>query len=75
MTLEIQVMTWDRHKNVVGLNWLMGSHLSPLDNWISNGNAYINKRFKKTYKDSPHTITKRNDNINMDSTIAGSMNA
>jgi hypothetical protein len=27
---------WDRHKNVVGLNWLMGSQPFHLDNWISN---------------------------------------
>jgi hypothetical protein len=34
MTLEIQVLAWDRHKNVAGLNRLMGSQPSPLDNWI-----------------------------------------
>jgi hypothetical protein len=26
MTLEIQVLAWDRHKNVAGLNQLLGSH-------------------------------------------------
>jgi len=36
MMLEIQVLTWDRHKNVVGLNRLMGSQSSCLHNWISN---------------------------------------
>jgi hypothetical protein len=35
---------WDRHKHVAGLNRLMGSKPSPLDNWISNSNAYIKKR-------------------------------
>jgi hypothetical protein len=25
MTLEIQVLTWNRHKNVVGLKWLIGN--------------------------------------------------
>ena len=30
MMLEIQVLTWDRHKNVACLNWLMGSEPSPL---------------------------------------------
>jgi hypothetical protein len=25
--LEIQVLAWNRHKNVAGLNQLMGSHL------------------------------------------------
>jgi hypothetical protein len=34
MTLGIQVLTSDRHKNVVGLNQLMGSQLSPFDDWI-----------------------------------------
>ena len=41
MALEIQALACDRHKNVVGLNQLMGSQPSPLDNWISNGNTYI----------------------------------
>ena len=34
MMLEIQVLSWDRHKNVVGSNQLMGSQPSPLDNRI-----------------------------------------
>jgi hypothetical protein len=34
MTLEIQVLVWDRHENVEGL---MGSQILLLDNWISNG--------------------------------------
>ena len=38
MMLEIQVLVWDRLKEVAGLNWLMGYQPSPLDNWISNGN-------------------------------------
>ena len=29
MTLEIQVLTWERHTNVTGLNWLMRSQPSP----------------------------------------------
>jgi hypothetical protein len=41
MTLEIQILTWDRHKDVVGLNQLMGSQPSPFDNWISNGKIFI----------------------------------
>ena len=34
MTLEIQVLAWDKHKNVAEpeLNWLMGSQPPPLDN-------------------------------------------
>jgi hypothetical protein len=43
MTLVIQILAWDRHKNVAGLNSLMRSHPSPLDNWIYNSNTYINK--------------------------------
>ena len=31
MTLKIQVLAWDRHENVSGLNRLMGSQ-PPLDN-------------------------------------------
>jgi hypothetical protein len=41
MALKLQVLAWDNHKNVVGLNRLMGSQISPLDNLISNGNTYI----------------------------------
>ena len=32
MKLEIQVLPWDRHKNVVELNQLLESQTSPLDN-------------------------------------------
>jgi hypothetical protein len=31
MTLKIQVLSWNRHKNVAGLNWLVGSQPSRLD--------------------------------------------
>jgi hypothetical protein len=51
-----------------------------LNNWIStvivihtnDKNNNITIRF---YSKRPHAITKMNDNINMDSTITGSMNA
>ena len=77
MTLEIQVLAWERHKNVAGFNWLMGSQPSPLDNWIFNSNTHLQtikylKRFAFTQKDQ--TLTKINDNINIDSTIAGPVN-
>ena len=36
MTLEIQILSWDRHKNVTVLNRLKGSQHYPLDKWISN---------------------------------------
>jgi len=50
MTLEIQVFAWDRHKNGAGLNRLMGSQLSPLDNWIAYDHTYINKRQKNLHR-------------------------
>ena len=41
-------------------------------------NAYLNKQRKMTqirfHLKIPHTVTEMNDNINMDSIIAGSMN-
>jgi hypothetical protein len=45
ITLEILVLTWDRHTDVAGLNGLIISKFFPLDNWISNGNidTYMNK--------------------------------
>jgi hypothetical protein len=45
ITLEINVLAWERHKNMVELNRLIGYKPSPLDIWISNGSTYINKRF------------------------------
>jgi hypothetical protein len=42
MKLEIQILTWDSHRNVAELNMLMRSQPSPLDNWIYNGNTEIN---------------------------------
>jgi hypothetical protein len=44
MTTEIQVLAWERHKNIVALIRLIGTYPSPLDNWISNSNTYINKQ-------------------------------
>jgi hypothetical protein len=41
-------MTWDRHKNVTGIILLIGSNLSPIDNWRSNCNTYI--IYKQTIK-------------------------
>ena len=47
----------------------------PFDNWISSDNTYINKHTQtRFHTNRPHTITKINDNINMDSTIPESMN-
>ena len=46
LTLEIQVLAWDRHKYVAGLNRLMGFQPSHIDSWISNGKTYQNKHLK-----------------------------
>jgi len=70
VTLEIQVLTEDRHKCVVGLH-----PTTPLL-IIESSTTYI---YKQTIKimhrfactpNRPHTIPNMNDNINMDSTIA-----
>jgi len=47
MMLEIQVLVWDRHKNVAGLNRLLGSQPSPFDasNSISSGNTDVYKLY------------------------------
>ena len=44
MALEIQVLAWDRYKNVTVLNRFMVSQPYPSDNWICNDNADINKQ-------------------------------
>ena len=48
---EIQILAWDRHKNVAGLNQFMGSLPSRLGNWISNDNTCF-KQLMKTCTDS-----------------------
>ena len=58
--LEIQLLAWDRHKNMAELNRQMGSQPPPpLDNWISNVNTYpcINTRLN-TCICIYHTCTK-----------------
>jgi hypothetical protein len=52
--LEIRILVWERHRNVVGLNPLMESQPSALDNLNSNGNTDIKKnlhKFASTFKD------------------------
>jgi len=39
MLMKIQFLVWERHKNMTGLNWWLGSNPHPLDNWISNWNT------------------------------------
>ena len=43
MTLEIQILAWDRHTG-------MGYQPPPFDNWISNDNTYIKFDLKGYYK-------------------------
>jgi hypothetical protein len=69
--MEIHVLDWNRHKNVVCLNRFMGSQPSLL---IIGIQIYTNNEKPAKigfYSKRPHTITKMNDNINMDSTTAG----
>jgi hypothetical protein len=44
MTLEIQVLTWDGHTHVTGLNCLMASQPSPLESPIANKNCAFDSR-------------------------------
>ena len=69
MSWEIQVLAWDRYKNVAGSNWLMGSKPFLFDK-LDLQQQYI---YKQTIKKK--TASTQNDNINIDSTIAGSVNA
>jgi hypothetical protein len=79
--LEIQVLPWERHKKYDSVIPVNGIPTLPL--WslgIQWQYVYINKRLKKPaqprlHSKRSHTITKKNDNINMGSTIAGSINA
>ena len=74
MTLKIHALAWDRHKHVSGLNHLMGSQPSTLDNWIINGDTMYKRTIRFHPKDG--VVTQNvNDNINIDKIITGSMNA
>ena len=79
MPMEIHVLAWDRHNNVGVLNQIMGSH--PSLYWIIGFPATIQILKKEKEKKNLHKFasiqknhTKMNDNINMDSTIVGSVN-
>ena len=39
--LEIQVLAWDKYINVAELNWLMGSHPSPMAVLTNSKNQHI----------------------------------
>jgi hypothetical protein len=73
--VEIQILTWDMHKNVAKLNRLMGSP-PLLIIGCPTTILDINKLYK-TCVDSlsfkkPNAITKVNDNINTNGTNEGS---
>jgi len=74
MLMEIQGLAWDRHINVTGLNRLMVSH--PHFNKDKTDININNEKLKQIHFNSiwPHTITKINDNRNLDSALAWSVN-
>jgi hypothetical protein len=57
----------------------MGSQSPHLDNWITNGNTYKTNDKEKLHRFAPTKQNtydhKMNDNISMDRTISGPMNA
>jgi len=56
MMLKFQVLTWDRHKNVVGLNQLMGSQPSP--SWYLDLQWQYIYMYKQTIKTCTLLITR-----------------
>jgi hypothetical protein len=59
MLMEIHVLVWDRHKNVPGVNLLMGLQFI-LEYWISNGNTDINiprKHEQICFTQKNHTLS------------------
>lgn len=56
--LEIYFLAWNGHKNEAGLNHLVGSQPSNLDNWLSNGN-YNNKTAQTWIKTAQTWIVKQ----------------
>ena len=68
MTLEIQVLAWDRHAYVAGLNRLMGSYPYPLDIcyicMLSTVYCHISVCYTFTHKEIPLTY-----HISLQSTI------
>ena len=41
MPFEVQVLDWEKEKDVARLNQVIISQASHRDNWISNNNTYI----------------------------------
>jgi hypothetical protein len=61
MTLEIQVLSWGKNKNLAVLNRLMGFQPTSLDHWISI-QQYIN-RYKQMIKNMHRFASTQKDNI------------
>ena len=61
MLLEIQILAWDRHKNMAELNQLLESQTSQFNNWINKQLNNLQIRFHS--KKNPH-YHKMNANIN-----------
>jgi hypothetical protein len=74
MRLQIQVLVWDRHRHLVEVDQLTWSQPSSLNNWISNGNSYINKKavivwsldLQLTMQSVPLTIDVVSSNLDQD---------
>jgi hypothetical protein len=77
MTLKFLFLDWSKHKNVAGLNCLMGS--TPSDNWIANDNIDTHTQWKNLHRfastQNDHTCTITKMYVNMDSTISVSVMA
>lgn len=58
MLIEIQMLAWDRHTNVAGLNRLMDSQSFNLSNWTDINHTDINKQTK-----NGHTVLHSKQNI------------
>ena len=61
--MEIKVLGLNRHKNVAGLNQLMGPQSSSVDNWISTSITDINKQTKTCTHTLPLKKVKLHKNI------------
>jgi hypothetical protein len=48
--IGIKILAWDRHKNVTGLNWLMGSQPSPSLKFYNSGTTKV--EILKKHKDT-----------------------
>jgi hypothetical protein len=79
--MPIEILGSNRHQKIEVLNWSMWLQPLQFNNLLfPNGNTYIQKQLKnpadiRFYSKRQNNVTKPNDHINMNSTIAGSVNA